>query len=465
MEYNMKNAMEVTTLYQKQKTFFNTQATIDVSFRRAALKKLQAVIEKKEDAILKALFQDLKKSEYESFLTEVFIIKNEIKKVLNKLHTWTKTQRVSGSILNYPSQDYLIPEPYGCTLHISPWNYPFQLAVTTVIGAVAAGNTVVLKPSEYAPHTALIVEEIMTEAFSPEHVLVVQGGAEISTELLKLPWDYIIFTGSTPVGKIIAKAAAEHLTPYTLELGGKSPCIVDETAPIKLSAKRIVWGKYVNCGQTCIAPDYILVHHSKAEALTEALIHEIKQAFGDDPQESFSYGRIINKKHLLHLTNMLKDATIAHGGTVNEEGLYLEPTLISQPDLDSEVMKKEIFGPLLPIISYTNEEELKPIINRHEKPLGFYVFTKRNAFIKKIQRDYSFGGGVSNDSIIQFTNDNLPFGGIGHSGVGAYHGKFSFDTFTHYKPFIKKARWLDLPTRYAPYPKTFKVLKKLLGML
>ena len=227
--------MEVTNIYQKQKIFFNTQVTLDVSFRRTALKKLQAVIEKKEDAILKALFQDLKKSEYESFLTEVFIIKNEIKKVLNKLNTWTKTQRVSGSILNYPSQDYLIPEPYGCTLHISPWNYPFQLAVTTVIGAVAAGNTVVLKPSEYGPHTAQIVEEIMTEAFSPEHVLVIQGGAETSTELLKLRWDYIIFTGSTPVGKIIAKAAAEHLTPHTLELGGKSPCILDETAPIKLS--------------------------------------------------------------------------------------------------------------------------------------------------------------------------------------------------------------------------------------
>ena len=323
--------MEVTTLYQKQKTFFNTQATLDVSFRRAALKKLQAVIEKKEDAILKALFQDLKKSEYESFLTEVFIVKSEIKKVLNKLHTWTKTQRVSGSLLNYPTQDYLIPEPYGCTLHISPWNYPFQLAVTTVIGAVAAGNTVVLKPSEYAPHTAQIVEELITEAFSPDHVHVVQGDAAVSTELLKLRWDYIMFTGSTPVGKIIAKAAAEHLTPYTLELGGKSPCIVDETAPIKLSAKRIVWGKYVNCGQTCIAPDYILVHHSKTEALTEALIHEIKEAFGDDPQESFSYGRIINKKHLLHLTNMLKDASVAHGGTVNEEDLYLEPTLIRDP--------------------------------------------------------------------------------------------------------------------------------------
>lgn len=457
--------MEVTTLYQKQKTFFNTQTTFDVSFRRVALKKLLDVIEKKEDAILKALFQDLKKSEYESFLTEVFIVKNEIKKVLNKLHTWTKTQRVSGSLLNYPTQDYLIPEPYGCTLHISPWNYPFQLAVTTVIGAVAAGNTVVLKPSEYAPHTAQIVEELIAEAFSPEHVHVLQGDAAVSTELLKLRWDYIIFTGSTPVGKIIAKAAAEHLTPYTLELGGKSPCIVDETAPIKLSAKRIVWGKYVNCGQTCIAPDYILVHRSKTEALTEALIHEIKQAFGEYPQKSFSYGRIINKKHLLHLTNMLKDASIAHGGAVNEDDLYLEPTLISEPDLDSEVMKKEIFGPLLPIISYTNEEDLKPIINRYEKPLGFYVFTKRNAFIKKIQRDYSFGGGVSNDSIIQFANDNLPFGGIGHSGVGAYHGKFSFDTFTHYKPFIKKARWLDLPTRYAPYPKSFKVLKKLLGLM
>jgi aldehyde dehydrogenase (NAD+) len=257
----------------------------------------------------------------------------------------------------------------------------------------------------------------------------------------------VFFTGSTNVGKIVAKAAAEHLTPYTLELGGKNPCIVDQTAPIGLTAKRIVWGKYVNCGQTCIAPDYLLVHKSKVTALTEAMVKEIKNAFGDDPQKSHSYGRIINQKHLMHLKRMLEGVTLAHGGTVNVEDLYIEPTIIDQPDLGSNVMEDEIFGPLLPVLSYENEAELRPIISRYEKPLGFYVFSKRNAFIKKIQTEYSYGGGVSNDTMIQFLNDELPFGGVGHSGMGAYHGKFSFDIFTHHKPFVKKAFWLDVPTR------------------
>ena len=457
--------MDVKTLYSKQRAFFETHATLNVSFRRTALKKLLQVIESKEDAIFEALFLDLKKSEYEAFLTEVFFVKKEIKSTLSNLNSWTKTRRISGSIFNYPTKDYLIPEPYGCTLHISPWNYPFQLALNTIIGAVAAGNTVILKPSEYAPFTANVVEEVINETFAPEHVSVAKGDVSVASELLKLRWDYVFFTGSTNVGKIVAKAAAEHLTPYTLELGGKNPCIVDQTAPIGLTAKRIVWGKYVNCGQTCIAPDYLLVHKSKVTALTEAMVKEIKNAFGDDPQKSHSYGRIINQKHLMHLKRMLEGVTLAHGGTVNEEDLYIEPTIIDQPDLGSNVMEDEIFGPLLPVLSYENEAELRPIISRYEKPLGFYVFSKRNAFIKKIQTEYSYGGGVSNDTMIQFSNDELPFGGVGHSGMGAYHGKFSFDIFTHHKPFVKKAFWLDVPTRYAPYPKTFKVLKKLLGMM
>ena len=457
--------MEIKTINQNQKAFFNSNVPQAIPYRKAALKKLLRTIEDNEDKIYKALFEDLKKSKYESLVTEIFIIKKEIKSTLRNLNSWSKTKRIASSLINYPTRDYLIPEPYGCTLQISPWNYPFQLALVSVINAVGAGNTVVLKPSEYAPKTSEIIEKIINESFVPEHVCVVQGDAKVSTELLKLRWDYVFFTGSTNVGKIVAQAAAKHLTPYTLELGGKNPCIIDQTAPLTLTARRIVWGKYVNCGQTCIAPDYLLVHQSIVSELNQALILEIKKAFGENPQQSPSYGKIINQKHLLRLKKMLVGESIIHGGKVDEKELYFEPTLISQPDLKSEIMKDEIFGPLLPILSYENEEELKPIINRYEKPLGFYVFSKRNSFIKKIHSEYSFGGGVSNDTVIQFSNDKLPFGGIGHSGTGAYHGKYGFDTFTHYKPFVKKALWLDLPLRYAPYPKSFDLLKKILGML
>lgn len=457
--------MKIKTINQNQKAFFNSNVPQAIPYRKAALKKLLRTIENKEDEIYKALFEDLKKSKYESLVTEIFIIKKEIKSTLRNLNSWSKTKRIPSSLINYPTRDYLIPEPYGCTLQISPWNYPFQLALVSVINAVGAGNTVVLKPSEYAPKTSEIVEEIINESFVPEHVCVVQGDAKVSTELLKLRWDYVFFTGSTSVGKIVAQAAAKHLTPYTLELGGKNPCIIDQTAPLTLTARRIVWGKYVNCGQTCIAPDYLLVHQSIVSELNQALILEIKKAFGENPQQSSSYGKIINQKHLLRLKKMLEGESIIHGGKVDEKELYFEPTLINQPNLNSEIMKDEIFGPLLPILSYENEEELKPIINRYEKPLGFYVFSKRNSFIKKIHSEYSFGGGVSNDTVIQFSNDKLPFGGIGHSGTGAYHGKYGFDTFTHYKPFVKKALWLDLPLRYAPYPKSFDLLKKILGFL
>ena len=457
--------MKIKTINQNQKAFFNSNVPQAIPYRKAALKKLLRTIENKEDEIYKALFEDLKKSKYESLVTEIFIIKKEIKSTLRNLNSWSKTKRIPSSLINYPTRDYLIPEPYGCTLQISPWNYPFQLALVSVINAVGAGNTVVLKPSEYAPKTSEIVEEIINESFVPEHVCVVQGDAKVSTELLKLRWDYVFFTGSTSVGKIVAQAAAKRLTPYTLELGGKNPCIIDQTAPLTLTARRIIWGKYVNCGQTCIAPDYLLVHQSIVSELNQALILEIKKAFGENPQQSSSYGKIINQKHLLRLKKMLEGESIIHGGKVDEKELYFEPTLINQPDLNSEIMKDEIFGPLLPILSYENEEELKPIINRYEKPLGFYVFSKRNSFIKKIHSEYSFGGGVSNDTVIQFSNDKLPFGGIGHSGTGAYHGKYGFDTFTHYKPFVKKALWLDLPLRYAPYPKSFDLLKKILGFL
>ena len=334
-----------------------------------------------------------------------------------------------------------------------------------MVGAVAAGNTVVLKPSEYAPLTARLLSQLIAQSFLPEHVTVVEGGAEEAKELLSQRWDHITFTGSTNIGKIVAKAAAEHLTPTLLELGGKNPCVVDATAPIALSAKRIVWGKYVNCGQTCIAPDYLLVDEKIKDKLASALKHEITKAYGDDPAVSPSYGKIAHAKHFDRLVQQIKGSELLHGGKSDSQTLYLEPTILEIKDTNHPTMAEEIFGPILPIISYTDEKEIEEIISQYEKPLGFYVFSKRKKFIQNLFQTFSFGGGVANDSVIQFVNDQLPFGGIGHSGMGAYHGKNSFDAYTHYKPVIKRGLWLDPSIRYAPFPETFGWLKKLLNLM
>ena len=457
--------MNYIELIDSQKFLLKSQVTKSVSFRKNSLKKLLKNININEEQIYQSLKKDLNKPEYESYITEVYVIKKEIKTMLKNINRWSKIKNIKSSIINFPSKDYIIPEPYGTTLLISPWNYPFQLALGPLIGAVASGNTVILKPSEHAENTSRLVEKIITDSFNKNHVCVILGDSKVATELLSNRWDYIFFTGSTNVGKIIAKAAAIHLTPYTLELGGKNPCIVDKTIPIKLTAKRIIWGKFLNCGQTCIAPDFIIAHSSIIKALSNELIIEIKNAFGNNPIESKSYGRIINTKHIVRLEKMLQNVNIIHGGTVNCETKYIEPTIVLEPSLSSELMKVEIFGPILPIISYDTDEDLDIILNKYEKPLGFYIFSKRNSFIKKIQLKYSFGGGVANDTIIQFTNDKLTFGGVGHSGMGSYHGKFSFDLFTHYKPFIKKSLWLDLWVRYAPYPVKFKLIKKILNKI
>ena len=345
---------------------------------------------------------------------------------------------------------------------ISPWNYPFQLAITPLIGSVAAGNTVVLKPSEYAPHTASLIKKIIENVFDPGHVYVMEGDAKIATELLKKRWDYIMFTGSTSVGKIVAKAAAIHLTPTTLELGGKSPCIIDESAPVSITAKRVVWGKFLNCGQTCIAPDYILVHKKIKSNLIEALIREIEKSYGKNQKKSNDYGRIAHKMHFKNLKLAIKGEQIIYGGETDEKSLYFSPTLVEKPKKGSQLLKKEIFGPILPIIDYEEEKDIHEFLSGQERPLAFYVFSKKNKFINQLFKRYSFGGGVANDSIIQFANDKLPCGGIGSSGMGAYHGKYSFKNFSHEKPIIKRSFWFDIPGRYAPYPKSLSLLKFLL---
>ena len=457
--------MDYSKLIKSQRKLFDSQITKSVKYRVESLKKLLFTINKYENEIFESLKKDLNKSGYESYLTEIFIIKQEIKTMISNSGKWSKIKKISPSIINFPSKDYILPEPYGVTLHISPWNYPFQLSLGPLIGAVAAGNTVILKPSEHSVSTSALIKKIISESFDQDHVCLILGDSKVATKLLSYRWDYIFFTGSPEIGKIIAKAASINLTPYTLELGGKNPCIVDETVPIELSAKRIIWGKFLNCGQTCIAPDYLIVHNSILGSFKNELKKQIMIAFGEKPIKSESYGKIISDKHILRLKKLIKNQKIFHGGKIDREKKYFEPTIIINPDLDSELMKNEIFGPILPLVTYDNINEIDVIIKKYEKPLGFYIFSKRNKFIKELLFKYSFGGGVVNDSIIQFTNDKLPFGGIGHSGIGSYHGKFSFDTFTHFKPIVIKSFWFDIWVRYAPYPKKFKLIKRLLNII
>ncbi len=463
MKYNLDKAIDI--LYQKQKTFFDSQVTQSNAFRIKKLKALKKEINLKEQDIFEALHKDLRKSEFESMTSETVLVEKEITKMIRMLPLWNRPQRAKSSLINFPSRDYLIPEPYGNSLIISPWNYPFQLAVTPLVGAIAAGNTVVLKPSEFAPHTGKVIKQIIQNVFDKGHVAVEEGDASTATVLLQKKWDYIMFTGSTAIGKIVAKAAAKNLTPITLELGGKSPCIIDNTAPIGITAKRLVWGKFLNCGQTCIAPDYLLVHENIKEKLIQKVILQIEKAFGKNQQNSLDYGRIAHKNHFNKLRKSLKNQNVIYGGQTTEKELFFSPTLVDNPPLDSELMQEEIFGPILPIISYKEEEEIHKILEKRERPLAFYVFSKRKKFIDQLFKRYSFGGGVANDSIIQFANDNLPFGGVGHSGMGAYHGKYSFKNFSHYKPVIKRAYWFDIPGRYAPYPKSLSLLKLLLKNL
>lgn len=436
-----------------------------ISERKEALKKLLKSIIIHEEEILEALYKDFKKPKFEGVVTETSYIISELRNTINKIDSWSKPKWVFPSLLNFPSSDYIYSEPYGKVLIISPWNYPFQLAISPLIAAVAAGNKVTLKPSELTPYTSAIISKIIRESFEVKHVVAVTGDHTIAQDLLKKRWNYIFFTGSVPVGKIVAKAAAENLTPVTLELGGKNPCIVDETANLPLAAKRIIWGKILNAGQTCIAPDYILVHHKMKPKLVQYLIEEIKKALGENPQESEDFARIINLKNWERQLSLIENQSILFGGESNRSDFYLAPTLLDEPSLDSPVMKDEIFGPILPILSYESKSDIEKIILKYEKPLSLFIFSENKSFIKQVLTKYSFGGGCVNDTIIHFSNSRLPFGGVGHSGIGAYHGKLSFDTFSHKKGIVKKGNWLDLPLRYAPYKNKLKLIRRLLGWL
>ena len=456
------NSSMITDLKEAHYQFFKAHKKQSLKVRIDHLKKLKKVLNEKEQDIFNALDRDLKKPVFESFTSELLMVQKEIDAFIKNLKEWAAPKRVSGSLLNFPSQDFLLSEPYGTVLMITPWNYPFQLTMVPLVGAVGAGNTVVLKPSESAPHTSKILIDILSAVFPNDWVSVVEGDAQVAQALLKERWDYIFYTGSTQVGKIVAKAAAEHLTPVTLELGGKSPCVVDGTAPLQKTARRIVWGKFLNCGQTCIAPDYVLIKSEHKDALIQALIEEIEKAFGDDAQNSKDYGRIIHEKHFKKLEADLKNQKTIYGGKTVAKELFFGPTLVDQPAMDSSLIQDEIFGPILPILSYDTLEDIDEVLTELKNPLAFYVFSQNKKFINTLIQNYPFGGSVVNDVLVHFTNPKLPFGGIGNSGVGAYHGKYSFDLMSHTKPIVKRSFWLDLPQRYAPYPKSISLLKNIL---
>jgi aldehyde dehydrogenase (NAD+) len=437
----------------------------EINYRKQCLTKLLHAIEENENEIANALYKDFKKSEFEAYLTETFIVISELKHIIKNINKWAKPKMVLPSVLNFPSLDYVYKEPYGKVLIISPWNYPFQLAVSPAIAAIAAGNSVTIKPSELTPNTSALIAKIFSNLFEKNHVEVIQGGIETSQDLLAKRWDYIFFTGSVNVGKIVAKAASNNLTPVTLELGGKNPCIIDKNCDLDIAAKRLVWGKFVNAGQTCIAPDYLIVEKSIKENLIQKLINEIEVSYSINQQQSADYPRIISKKNWERLVNFTKEQNIVYGGQHDENELFLSPTLIDEPSLESPVMQEEIFGPILPILTYEHKNDIEQIVQKFEKPLALYVFSNDKNFSEELINKFSFGGGCVNDTLIHFANNRLPFGGVGFSGIGAYHGKLSFDIFSHQKAIVKKATWLDIKLRYAPYKNKIETIKKFVNWL
>lgn len=450
----------ILEILKQHHQFFQTGKTKDASFRKQNLKKLLQLIQKKEHKIWDALYKDFKKPKFESAATETLVVKKELKLTIKNIDDWAKPEKVKSSLLNFPSKDYIYKEPYGTALIIAPWNYPFQLVLAPLIGALAAGNTAVIKPSEHAPHTAAIIEELLLAAFKENYVKVIQGGVEISKELLYHKWDYVFFTGSVPVGRIVARAIAEYLTPFTLELGGKNPTIVDSSAKIKQAAKRIVFGKFINAGQTCIAPDYVLIHENVKNEFLAALKNELTNFYGTNPKSSKDFARIINQKQFERLVTLIEKEKVIIGGKFDEDELFIAPTVIINPSLQSELMQEEIFGPILPVLVYQTEQDIDTILRKFPNPLSLYVFTQKKNFAEKIIKKYSFGGGTINDTLVHFINDKLPFGGVGNSGMGAYHGKYSFETFSHHKSISKRATWIDIPMRYAPYKNKLKWIKR-----
>ncbi len=452
--------VQINQLHKMQQ-YFNSGITKTYAFRILQLKKLKAAILQNESAIFTALHSDLKKSPEECWATENGFVIAEINATLNSLKYWMQDDLVKTNLLNLPSKSYIVKEPLGVVLIISPWNYPFNLLFTPLIGAIAAGNCCVLKASEFAPAAAAVMKKIIEYTFAPEYILFTKGdGATVIPNMMNnYTFDHVFYTGSTEVGKIIYKMAAEKLVPVTLELGGKSPCIVEEDANIKVAAKRIAVSKFSNAGQMCVAPDYILVHENKKEELVLQLKKTITSFFSTIPENSNDYGKIINEKQFDRLNNYLKNGNILHGGKTNKNKLFIEPTLIDNINLDMPIMKDEIFGPILPIITFNSKEQALNIIAQNKNPLAFYVFTNSKSNEHYWLQNVAFGGGCINNTSWHLTNHNLPFGGRGFSGIGNYHGKNSFDTFSHKKSILKTPTWFDPAVKYPPLKGKLKLFK------
>lgn len=448
-------------LINNQRNFLRTGKTKDVEYRIERLKTLKQIIIRRNNDIENVLKLDFGKSTFETFSTEILTVLEEINLAIKKLHTWAAPKKVKTPLVFFKASSKVFSEPYGVVLILSAWNYPFQLAINPLIGAISAGNCCILKPSELSPNTSTLLVEIIKECFKEEHCTVVEGGIEEITALLNERFDFIFYTGSTTVGKIIAEKAARNLTPIVLEMGGKSPCIVDNTADIEISARRIVWGKFINAGQTCVAPDYVVVHKDIKFSLIKAIKENVKNFYEGDAEKSIDYCRIINERHFNRLSAFLNNGTVVAGGNTNKDKLYIEPTIIDNVTWDFPVMQEEIFGPILPILEYENIEEVIDMVNHHEKPLALYIFSKNNSIENKIINEVSFGGGCINTTVMHTGSTYLPFGGVGYSGLGSYHGKASFDTFSHKKSILNKSLSFDLKLIYPPYKDKVNLLKKL----
>lgn len=452
---------QISAILESQRSFYLSGATMDISFRLEMLKKLKDTIKKHESEINAALQADLGKSAFESYMCETGIALSEISYMIKHLRRFARRKLVWSPLAQFASISYKQPTPYGNTLIMSPWNYPFMLAIDPLADAIAAGNTAILKPSAYSPATSAIIEKIISECFPREYVAVVTGGRAENAHLLEMKFDFIFFTGSQAVGKEVLRHAAEHLTPAVLELGGKSPCIVDSSAKIPLAAKRIVFGKYLNCGQTCVAPDFVLCERSVKEALIQEVICQIDEQFGKDPLNNAEYGKIISKKHFNRVCGLIDPAKVAAGGQFNPDTLQIAPTVLDNVAWEDAVMQEEIFGPIMPILTFDHFDEVLSLLADRPKPLALYLFSENKQHIKSIMERCSFGGGCVNDTIIHLATSEMGFGGVGESGMGSYHGKIGFDAFSHTKSIVDKKTWMDLPMRYHPYNKFYEKLLRM----
>ena len=449
----METEKKLESLVEKQRAYFAEGKTLPIEGRIRALNRLEQALKNREEELCRALKADLGKSRIESYMCEVGLTLSELGYVKRHLRSWSRDKRVRTPLAQFHARSFTVQEPYGVVLVMSPWNYPVLLTLEPLIGALAAGNCCVVKPSAYSPETSAVMASILREIFPEEYVAVVEGGRQENQGLLAQRFDYIFFTGGVNVGKLVMEKASAHLTPVTLELGGKSPCVIDESANLKLAARRLAFGKYLNCAQTCVAPDYVLVHEKVKERFLEYVKEEITHMYGRKPLENPDYGKIINRKHFDRLLGLIDESKLVFGGESSEETLQIAPSVLDRVTPEDAVMQEEIFGPLLPILTVRSMDEALAFVNARPKPLAFYIFTQNKSVEQMFLRRASFGGGCVNDTIIHLATSAMGFGGVGNSGMGSYHGKKSFETFSHEKSIVKKYTWLDLPMRYQPYTK------------